>query len=109
MADLYRYGNVDPIYFKLTLTGTGVAGVTLNDADIKLGVDGGTVINVGDDCAETTMLLGIYKWTPAAASQTQGKTLILNIKATGANIGVFDENCLVYITGGDALAQLDAV
>jgi hypothetical protein len=101
--DLYRYGDTDPIYFKLTLNGAGVA-TTLASADVKLYKDGTYSADIGTAC--TSLGAGLYKWTPAAGSNTQCKVMILNIKdASGGPL--FDENCLIITTGGSASAGLD--
>lgn len=105
MAQLHRYGSVDPIYFKLTLNGVAVTGITFDAADVKLGLDGGTAANIGTACTETTFGLGWYKWTPASTANTQCKTGIINVKD---NVGsAFDENGIIFITGGNAAAQYD--
>lgn len=101
--DIYRWGDTDPIYFKLTLNGAGVV-TTLAAADVKLYKDGTYTGDVGTAC--TSIGAGLYKWTPAAGSNTQCKVMILNIKDV-TSPKVFDENCLVITTGGDASAGLD--
>jgi len=104
--NLYRWGDTDPIYFKLTLNGAAVTGVSLANDDVKLSQDGAAFANIGTACAEVAN--GIYKWTPAAGSNTQCKVMIINIKdATGGPL--FDENCLIITTGGDTSAGLDGV
>ena len=103
--NIYRYGAQVPVYFKLTLNGEGVAGLTLASDDVKLSKDGAAFTNIGLVCAGIGN--GLYAWTPAATSNTQCKTFCINIKdVTG---GAFDENCLIYATGGDPLAQLNGV
>jgi len=105
LAQLHRYGSIDPFFFKLTLSGVAVAGVTFDAADVKLSKDGAAFANIGTACAEATGGLGWYKWTPAAAANTQCKIGIINIKD---NVGtLFDENGVVFVTGGDASAQHD--
>jgi len=100
---LTKYGSINPIYFKLTLSGVAVTGVVFDAADVKLSQDGAAAINIGTECTETTFAGGWYKWTPSVTSRTQCKTGILNIKD---NIGtLWDENGLIFITGGHASAQ----
>ena len=105
MAQLYKYGATDPVYFKVTLAGVGVAGITLAAADVKLGLDGAAAVNIGASCTETTFGLGWYKWTPANASQTQGKTAIINVKDSVST--AFDENGILLVMGGNAAALYD--
>lgn len=102
--DLFRYGSQEPIYFKVTLNGVGVTGLTLANDDIKLSQDGAAFTNIGTACSEVGM--GVYKWTPAAGSNTQCGVMVINIK--DASGGAFDENCLIIATGGDASARFDA-
>ena len=105
--NLYNYGAQDPVYFKATLSGVGVTGLTFQDADIELSKDGGNWASIS---ASTTVVevevaagYGVYKWTPQAASETQAEVFVLNIKdAAGTE---FDENCLIIATGGNASAR----
>ena len=105
--DLYLYGSTDPIYFKVTLAGVGVSGLTFQDADIELSKDGGNWASINADTTvvevESAAGYGVYKWTPQAASETQAGVLILNIK--DASGSAFDENCLIIATGGNASAR----
>lgn len=101
--DLYRWGDTDPVYFKLTLNGVGVV-VTLASNDVKLYKDGTYSADIGSAC--TSLGAGLYKWTPAAGANTQCKVMIINIKDASAG-GEFDENCLIITTGGNAAAGLD--
>lgn len=103
--DLYRWGATDPIYFKLTLNGAGVV-TTLASDDVKLSKDGAAFTNIGLSC--TSVGNGIYKWTPAAGSNTQCEVMIINIK-DAAGGPLFDENCLIIATGGDTTARFDGV
>jgi len=104
MAQLYRYGQQKPVYFKITLTGVGVTGLTLDNADMELSKDGGAFANMGTEVSEVGR--GVYMWTPTSAAQTQAQSLVLDLKD---NIGsAFDENCVILITGGDPSAFLDA-
>lgn len=105
--DLYTYGSTDPIYFKVTLAGVGVTGLTFQDADIELSKDGGNWASINADTTvvevEAAAGYGVYKWTPQAASETQCEVMVLNIKdAVGS---AFDENCLIISTGGNASAR----
>ena len=103
--NIYRYGAQVPVYFKLTLNGIGVAGLTLANDDVKLSKDGATFTSIGTAC--TGIANGVYKWTPAVPANTQCKTFCINIRdVTG---GAFDENCLIYATGGDPLAMFNGV
>ena len=103
--DLYRYGTQTPIYFKATLNGVGVAGLTFANDDIKLYQDGVFVANIGTAC-NNEVAGGIYYWSPAAGSNTQCEVMAINIiDVAGAE---FDENCLIIATGGDANARFDA-
>ena len=103
--DLYTYGSTDPIYFKVTLSGVGVASLTFQAADIKVSKDGAAFANASTigTVAETTAGLGWYKWTPSAASATQCEVLIINVKDDSGS--EFDENGLVIATGGNASAR----
>ena len=104
--NLYTYGTTEPVYFKATLAGVGVTGLTFQDADIELSKDGGDWASINADTTvveiESAAGYGVYKWTPQAAAETQCKVMVLNIKdAAGAE---FDENCLIIVTGGHANA-----
>lgn len=103
MAQLFRYGSTDPIYFKLTLSGAAVTGVTFQAADVKLSKDGAAFANIGTACTEVG--LGWYKWTPAAAANTQCQTAIVNIKDDVGTL--WDENALLLVMGGNASALYD--
>ena len=105
--NLYNYGSQDPVYFKATLDGAGVTGLTFADADIELSKDGGNWASINADTTvvevESAAGYGVYKWTPQATTETEAEILILNIKdAAGAE---FDENCLIIATGGNASAR----
>lgn len=98
---LVSYGSTDPIPFKATLSGVGVSGLTFATDDIKLSKDGGSFINIGLEVSAVGN--GWYIWTPSAASRTQCKYGIINIKdALGS---AFDENGITFYTGGDASAR----
>lgn len=101
--DLYTYGSTGKIYFKLTLSGVAVTGVTLDAADVKLSKDGAAFTNIGSACAETTAGLGWYAWTPGASTDTQCEVMIINVKDNAGS--AFDENGLVITTGGSASAR----
>ena len=103
MAQLFTYGSTQPVYFKLTLSGVAVTGVTFQAADVQLSKDGAAFANIGTACTEVG--LGWYKWTPAAAANTQCKTAIINIKDVIGSL--FDENALLLVTGGSASALYD--
>lgn len=104
MAQLIRYGSTNPVYFKATLSGDGVTGLTFATDDVQLSKDGAAFADISS--AITEVGLGWYKWTPAAAANTQCKTGIINIKDQSAT-AVFDENGVVFVTGGDASAFYD--
>lgn len=106
MPDLYRYGTTEPVYFKVTLSNAGVAGLTFQAADIKLSIDNGAAINIGTECTEAALGLGAYLWTPSVASRTQGKQLVINIKDDVGS--AFDENMIILQTGGDSSAYFNA-
>ena len=104
MAVLYLYGSTEPIYFKVTLAGVGVPSLTFQANDVKVSKDGAAFANASTigTVAETTAGLGWYKWTPSAASATQAKVLIINVKD---DVGTeFDENGIIIHTGGNASA-----
>jgi hypothetical protein len=105
--NIHRYGSQAPIYFKITLSGLGVTGLTFLSADIQVSKDGAAFANIGTACNNEAGN-GVYSWIPAAGSWTQCEVMAINIKATTTNIGAFDENCLIIQTGGDASARLDA-
>ncbi|HFD86860.1 MAG TPA: hypothetical protein ENJ35_04195 [Gammaproteobacteria bacterium] len=103
--DLYEYGSLDPIYFKLTLNGVGVE-PGFQDADVKLFHDGVFIDNIGADIGMAAIGgggTGIYSWTPAAG-QTDAGVIIINIKDDSGG-GAFDENCLIIATGGHTSAR----
>jgi len=105
VADLYRYGGTDAIYFKLTLSGVGINGPVVA-GDMKISKDGGTPANVSalPTAVDGTNMVGVFKWVPTSA-ETSCKTFVINLKdAAGA---AWDENCLIFITGGDTSAQLN--
>jgi len=114
--DLYTYGSVDPIYFKITLNGDGVPNLTLQDADVSMSLtnsgtpEGAAWSNIGDEVDElvgSDSGRGWYYWTPAAGPDyTQGEVIIINIKDDSEG-GAFDENGLVIVTGGHASARFD--
>jgi len=108
MAQLVRYQTLEPIFFKLTLSGAGVSGITLLSADVQYhrSIDGGVFTVIGADCSEIG--LGWYKYTPGAVTITETPTVVINIKATGGNVGLFDENGIILLTGGHNLAYYDA-
>ena len=106
--NLYNYGTQDPVYFKATLDGAGVTGLTFADADIELSKDGGNWASINADTTvvevESAAGYGVYKWTPQATTETEAEVLILNIKDADSTT-VFDENCLIIVTGGHASAR----
>lgn len=102
--DLYTYGEQKAIYFKTTLSGDAVPGLTFEAADVQLSIDGAAFVNIGLACAE--IALGIYKWTPASTLDTQGEVLIINIKDSAGG-PLFDENCLILTTGGNVSARFN--
>lgn len=106
MALLYKYGSIDPVPFKVTKNGEGLAGFTFATGDITLSVDGGASANIDTEVAESTFAKGWYIWTPtAAATQTQGNFAIINVKQLAGTD--YDENGVVLQFGGNASAWLD--
>lgn len=105
MPEPYRYGTTKPVYFKIILSNAGVAGLTFQAADIQLSIDDATPINIGGECTEAALGLGVYKWTPSIASRTQGEQLVINIKDNSGS--AFDENMIILQTGGHASAYFD--
>lgn len=103
------YAGVKPLYFKFTKDGVGV-GPTLQLGDVTLSKDGATAVYIPLSeltVVDATNQLGVYKWTPAAGgAQTTCETLIINIKELSGT--VFDENCIILQTGGNASAYWDA-
>ena len=103
---LQVYGNLDPIYFKITKSAVAVASLTFSTGDIALSIDGGAWANIDTEVTEMIgagLGKGWYVWQPTLAAQTQGKVFIINVKEiTGTN---FDENGLAISTGGDASAR----
>jgi len=102
MAQLYRYGAVEPVYFKITLSAVAVTGLTLGSTDFTISKDGAGFSSIGLEVTEVGK--GVYKWTPSAATQTQAKVVLLNLAdVVGSE---FDENLIILITGGDSSAFL---
>jgi hypothetical protein len=94
--NLYTYGSLDPISFKLTLNGVGVS-PTLATADIMLVKDQGTAVSIKDECVAHGTMVGVFRWKPTLEAQTQAKELVINMKdADGTD---FDENCLILAVG----------
>ena len=114
----YRYGQTVPIPFKITLNMVGV-NLTLDtnivDGDIiafKVSRTGTVItrqvdISVEITKAHATLLPGVYLWTPASTSDTQGAYFGLGIKDVSGG-GVFDENLVIWETGGHELSLLNA-
>ena len=100
------YANTDPIYFKLTKNGDRVLSQTLSTGDVFLSIDGGAWADISSECTEMVgagLGKGWYVWQPTGGGQTSGKVLIINIdENAGTN---FDENSVVIVTGGNALAR----
>ncbi len=103
------YGTEKPIYFKFTKAGEGV-NPTLELGDVKLSKDGATPVAiplVEIAAVDAINMTGVFKWTPAAGgAQTTCEQLVINIKELNGT--VFDENCIILQTGGNALAYWDA-
>lgn len=98
---LHTYGSLEPIQFKLMLSGVSVPGYPLADADVILYIDGSLYSvdsgEIGTECSEIGN--GWYKWTPINPAQTQGKKLIVDISdSVGSS---FDDNALQIFTGGN--------
>jgi len=105
MPRLTRYGVIKPYRFKITLNAAGVSGIVLLSADLQLSLDSAVFAEVGTEVTEIG--LGWYQWTPSSVSQMQIENGILNLKATGGNLGLFDENGGQYDTGGHSDAFLN--
>lgn len=102
--DLYNFATTEKVYFKLTLSGVAVPGLTLADGDVTLQIDGAATTDIGDECSETTGGLGWYVWQPTSTLQTTGEVIIINIADLTAT-AEFDENAVVMTTGGNAAAR----
>jgi len=104
----HRYGNLDPIPFKVTKNGSAVTGITFSANDVQSKIANDLTTGWGDISSEITEEgLGWYSWTPTTASQTSGKLILINIaEVSGTN---FDENGLSVQTGGNSLARLNGV
>jgi hypothetical protein len=112
MAQLVKYGSTEPIYFKVTLNGDGVAGLTFDANDIKYSLDNATAVNASTvgTIAAAAIGLGWYKWTPNGAANTQGKIIIFNIKDDSyTTTPAFDENGIIVLLGGNTSAYYDGV
>ena len=101
--NLYTYGTTSPIYFKVTLDGAGVTGLTFQDADIQLSKDGVSFSSINADTTVTEVGFGVYEWVPASPTETEAEVLIINIKDNSGS--AFDENCLIIATGGNSSAR----
>lgn len=101
MTDIV-YGSTDPLYFKLTKNGVGV-NPTLVAADFRLSKDdaGGIALNSIPVAVDAINMRGVFKWTPIT-TETQAKTIVVNCKDAAGD--EFDENMLVWYTGGSAPA-----
>jgi hypothetical protein len=99
------YANLDPIYFKVTKNGLGVAGLTFSTGDISISIDGAAWVDIDTEVAEmvgASSGRGWYVWTPTG-TETTGKVIIVNVaEVSGTN---FDENGLAIATGGNASAR----
>ena len=112
MSDLYWYGKLRPIPFKITKDGAGI-NPTLVLGDVTLAsFDEATpsVITVTDiplseiTVVDATDMLGWHVWTPTG-TKTQAEQLVINVKDVGGT--AFDENGIVVTMGGHANAFLD--
>lgn len=107
MATSIRWGTIEPLPFKVTLNGDGVAGLTFQANDIKIMSDGGAWVNASTIGTITDKGNGWYTWTPNSTVNTQKVSLVFNIKD---DIGTeFDENGAVFFTGGNVAAFYDGV
>lgn len=106
MADLYNYGTTEPIPFKVTKNGAGVDSITFSSWDVQLSLQGSAFLDISGQCDEmigTGQGEGWYVWTPSIAAYTSVPYFIIHIKEqAGTN---FDENGLVFYTGGNASAR----
>ena len=104
MADLYEYGTVKSVPFKVTLSGAGVTGLTFDAADIQISIDSAAFVNASTLGAIAEIGLGWYKWTPSGGASTQASDhIVINVKD---NVGTaFDENGVVLYTGGHPSAR----
>jgi len=100
--DLFIYGSLKPVRFKIALNGVGVA-PTLDAEDVQLFIDDVYVANIGGTIASVSgylgMVTGMHLWTPTG-TQTQGDVIQLNIKDYDGG-GAFDENLITLQCGGN--------
>lgn len=107
MAQDYWYGDILPVYFKLTKDGAAVIGAVFAAGDVMIGIDGATGIDISADCAETDFGYGWYKWTPSSTVHTSGITVLWNV-ADLTVTPLFDDNAGQLITGGNKNAYKNA-
>ena len=102
MADLYRYGETKPIYFRIVDTsGNKVTGHTFSTTQVYASIDGGTFSDISTECSEVGR--GWYKWTPSSAAQTQGEVVLFDF-----DDGTNADNGWQIQTGGDPAGFHDA-
>lgn len=101
------YGSLKPHYFVLVdSSGNRVTGHTFVTADIYL-MDTGQGGGNASIASEITALgLGVYKWTPTSAAQTQVETVVIAITDSAGSS--FIDNTLTLHTGGNASSYFDA-
>lgn len=109
MANIYEYGSVKSIPFKLTKNGVAVTGLvygtTLAFDDVQICIDSAPFVNANTLGGITELGLGWYKWTPANGTiMTITDIFIMNIADAVGD--VFDENGDVETVGGNDLARL---
>ena len=103
----YWYGDILPVYFKLTLSGEAVTGHTFAAGDVMIGIDGATGIDISADCTETAFGYGWYKWTPSDTAHTTGMIILWNVKDLDVT-PLYDENAGQLMTGGNKNAFKNA-
>jgi len=107
MVDIYRYGEQDPIPFKITIGGVG-KDVQFNSQDVMLYlIPHGTMFDITPDCTavDPINLPGLYLWTPVSSVHTSAQRLAINIRDT---LGYgFDQNFFDFTAGGDPYAGLN--
>ena len=101
MPDPVTKGSVDPIEFKLTLSGVGVDSLTFSAGDITLSKDDGAwtdITSAVSECVGSGLGKGWYKWTPASSTDTNFNQAKINIADLAG--GEFDENGIVMYAIG---------
>lgn len=105
MAQPYRWGDTEPLYFELMLNGVNQTGLTLGAGDVILILDESSSVDVTSQVTESSLSPGTYYVTPTTG-QTQAKQFRLKIKDASAG-GAFDDTAEYFYTGGHASAFLN--